>query len=223
MTTEINRAEAACFSGHRDISINDTEKVAGYVADAIATLYSNGYRVFFCGGARGFDTIAAREVIRFRTAHSDVRLIIAVPCVSQADKWPEDEQTLYRTILDDADEVITLSEKYYNGCMQRRNRFMVDHSSLCLCYLIRFKGGTWSTVRYALHEGLTVRNLAMRDSENAGMREKPWNYMYTYHSAQKNANTVRLYHSLQEKSRRMNTLKCLSGRRRSGKKSLTHL
>ena len=44
--------------------------------------------------------------------------------------------------------------------MQVRNRFMVDRSSLCICYMTAFQGGTASTVHYAQTQKLPVVNVA---------------------------------------------------------------
>ena len=44
--------------------------------------------------------------------------------------------------------------------MIKRNRYLVDNSSLCICYLTRQTGGTAYTVRYAESKGVTVLNLS---------------------------------------------------------------
>ena len=49
---------------------------------------------------------------------------------------------------------------YYNGCMQVRNRYLVDHSSACICYLNNLRSGTAYTVKYAESQGLQIINLA---------------------------------------------------------------
>ena len=45
--------------------------------------------------------------------------------------------------------------------MQARNRYMVDRSYLCIAYMVRLKGGTLSTVRYAISEDVPVINIAV--------------------------------------------------------------
>ena len=42
-----------------------------------------------------------------------------------------------------------------------RNRYMVDNSAFCVCYLNRQKGGTMYTALYAMQEGLPLLNLAI--------------------------------------------------------------
>ena len=85
-----------------------------------------------CGGALGCDTAAALEVIRFRSGHGGAKLVVAVPCSTQADRWPSGDRRIYRFILEHADDVVVLSENYYPGCMLSRDRYMVDSSSLSL-------------------------------------------------------------------------------------------
>lgn len=56
--------------------------------------------------------------------------------------------------------------------MMVRNRFMVDRSALCVCYLNKMKGGTMSTVAYAVQEKLSVLNLAMADDDAASSEQR---------------------------------------------------
>ena len=156
------REISVCFTGHRFIPTIDIPKIRSLLTLTIMDLYNKGYRHFYCGGALGFDTLAAEAVLALRKEHSDVVLHIAVPCVTQSDLWSETDQKRYRLILDKADYVHIMSEFYYRGCMEIRNRFMVDHSSLCVCWLLRFnRSGTMSTVKYAARQDIPVINLAL--------------------------------------------------------------
>ena len=188
----LNRGQTACFTGHRAIPAGTVPLVRTAVSTAVRQAYEAGYRTFLCGGARGFDLLAAQETLRLRENAPDLRLVIVVPCATQADRWPIADRKEYRAVLAAADATVVLADAYYDGCMQARNRYMVDRSSLCLCYMVRFEGGTWSTVRYALHEGITLKNLAMRNADPSVMKENAWNCISTFHSVSGNANTVRL-------------------------------
>lgn len=66
----------------------------------------------------------------------------------------------YKRILACSDKVVYTSERYYNGCMHKRNRHLVDNSSLCICYLTKQNGGTVYTVKYAKEKGFAVVNIA---------------------------------------------------------------
>ncbi|MDO4483399.1 MAG: SLOG family protein [Clostridia bacterium] len=156
-----------CFTGHRRLTAAEEASVGLRLDHVLAKLYQQGYRFFIAGGALGFDTLAAEAVIRLREYNNDVRLIVAVPCKSQASKWNPEEKARYDAILEQADETILLSRKYYTGCMHVRNRFMVNHASFVVCYLNSFSGGTFSTVTYALKNDKKVLNIAI-DSECLG-------------------------------------------------------
>jgi len=210
MNTEYQKSETVCFSGHRNIPAFELGSLKQRIQEAVRTAYNSGYRVFICGGARGFDTLAALEVLKHRSGHPDTRLVIAVPCLQQADRWPEKDRKIYRSILGQADEKVILSDFYYSGCMQNRNRYMVDSASLCICYMTRFEGGTWSTVRYAMRSALLVQNLAMPPGKGSTFKETSWNCTYTSPSVQENASIVLLSHSRRLKNRRthISTLYC---------------
>ena len=199
-------SETVCFTGHRMIPPEEVSVLRQKIRTSVQEAYERRYRVFICGGARGFDTIAAQEVLLIKNEYDDIRLVIAVPCASQADRWPQREKEIYQSILNRADEVIILSEEYYTGCMQNRNRYMVDNSSLCLCYLKSFEGGTWSTVRYALHKGISLKNLAMQN-DSVVLKEHSWSFICIYHFVLKNVSIVHLYHSGHPKNKSQSILK----------------
>ena len=159
----------ACFTGHRHLPPDKRDSVAAPLGRAIEEAYKNGYRRFMCGGALGFDTIAALQVLDSRKEHPDIKLILAIPCLDQAKRWSDHDRGIYDMISAQANEKIVLSPEYYQGCMQTRNRYMVDHSSLCICYLYSLHGGTAYTVRYAVSRDIPVINLAMEDSHPESM------------------------------------------------------
>lgn len=162
MSPQQTNENTLCFSGHRFIASSVTPRLERILAVKVAEAYDHGYRHFYCGGALGFDTMAARAVLELRQNHEDVCLHIAVPCSTQSDQWNADQRNEYNRVLSAADEVHVLSDHYYNGCMDIRNRYMVDHSSLCICWLTNFhRSGTMATVRYAMKQNITVVNLAM--------------------------------------------------------------
>ena len=177
---EIN---TACFTGHRRIDPSQVAAIRQRICDALRICYSDQIRWFMCGGALGFDTIAAEEIIRFRHDRPDVGLFLAIPCTGQADFWPYPDQIKYNEIRKLADDEIVLSDRYYNGCMQMRNRFMVQHSRRCISYLSYLSGGTGYTVRYALANHCEVMNLYEAQPNTPLFKERLWNYTFISHSA----------------------------------------
>ena len=62
-----------------------------------------------------------------------------------------------------ADKVVYMAQQYTPGCMHKRNRHLVDHSGVCVCYLTKESGGTAYTVNYAKRHGVEIINIAWRD------------------------------------------------------------
>lgn len=152
----------ACFTGHRFIADKDRDIVFSLTEKAIEEFYAKGYRRFFCGAAIGFDMLAAEAVLHMKTIYDDLRLILAIPCSEQYAKWADRDVKKWKLLCEKADRVDVLSEFYYDGCMEVRNRYMVDRSSLCICWLKSVKkGGTLQTVHLASENGLSIHNLAM--------------------------------------------------------------
>lgn len=110
----------------------------------------------------GFDTMAAQIVLRLQTTYPDIRLILFLPCVSQTRGWGTASIEEYERIKRLADNVIYVSQEYSKGCMFKRNRLLVDNSSICVCYLTEGRGGTAYTVNYAKTKRLTIINLAKK-------------------------------------------------------------
>ncbi len=141
--------KSCCFTGHRHIPEEKRSNLSAALRRIIKELVAeNGVTTFYAGGAQGFDTLAAMMVVEVREAFPNIRLIIVLPYANQTDRWGA------------ADEVVCLSEHYYNGCMFVRNRYLVDHSSICVSYQTKQSGGTAYTVKHALLKGLRVINLA---------------------------------------------------------------
>lgn len=163
------RMQTCCFTGHRQIPPEQREQIASKLESVIISLYQKGIRYYEAGGALGFDTLCARTVIRLRESCPGMKLILVLPCLTQTRGWrPEDVQE-YERIMALADKVVYTSQKYTRGCMHKRNRHLVDNSSVCICYLTKDNGGTAYTTRYAKKQGLEIVNIAC--GENASHRE----------------------------------------------------
>ncbi len=163
----IDRSKTCSFTGHRTIPDGMSEYLMKRVMDGVNYLYPLGIKTFLAGGAIGFDTLAAKAVIKCREAHEDIRLIMVIPCRDQARRWRQADIDTYERMKKLANDVIYLSEHYDKGCMHRRNRYLVDNSRTCICYLTQEGGGTAYTVKYAKDSGLTVFNLAQRKQRPA--------------------------------------------------------
>ena len=148
---------ACCFTGHRSLG-RDFDKQR--LRSEIEALICKGVKIFIAGGALGFDTEAATEVILQKMKGKDVKLYIYAPCTDQDKYWAPYQKTLYRKILEKADLVSMPSTPYTSQCMRERNYKMVDDSDYVIAYYNgEYRSGTGQTVRYAYKRSKQVINL----------------------------------------------------------------
>lgn len=147
------------FTGHRVIDEGERERICDLLRSAIKYAYADGCRDFMTGGALGFDTLAAQEVIKFRLLHRDVRLILCLPCMDQADAWSDRHRSMYSYILEAADEVIYAVESYTDTCMRERNFILASKCDILIAYCLRQKSGSAQTLRMADSMGKEIINL----------------------------------------------------------------
>ena len=152
--------QTCCFTGHRKIPLDQLESVTQRLRDAVIASIKDGYLYFGAGGALGFDTLAAQTVLDLKKDYPQIKLILVLPCKTQTRGWKQEDIEEYNRILKAADKVVYASQDYYNGCMHKRNRHLVDNSSLCICYLTEQTGGTAYTINYARNKGCMIVNLA---------------------------------------------------------------
>lgn len=162
---QTDRATTCCFSGYRvekmPFAANDprVDALTAALDRAIADAAAQGYTGFFSGMSTGFDLWAAEAVLRAQET-LPIQLFCAIPFDHQADRYSPEWKRRFNHCLLAADRVFVLSRDYYAGCYAARNRFMVDASSLLICYFDGKPGGTAQTVRMAKQNNLRIVNLA---------------------------------------------------------------
>ncbi len=161
------KQESCCFTGHRPDKLpwrydEQDPRCAALkrrIADAVESAYAEGFRHFLCGMALGSDLYFCESVLALREKHPEITLEAAIPCPTQADAWPPDQQARYRRLVDACDAETMVSAAYTPYCMLRRNRYMVDHASLVIAVFDGTPGGTRYTVEYAMKQGAEVVDL----------------------------------------------------------------
>lgn len=149
------------FTGHRRILPEHRAALAELISISIAHAYDLGCRKFITGGALGFDTEVAREVIRFRITHPDALLSVYVPFIGQEEQWSEAQRSAYSYIISNANEVKYISENYGKDCMKKRNKAMVDDCDILIAYVYKNRSGSSQTLRMAVEQGKEIRNLVL--------------------------------------------------------------
>ena len=149
-------SKTVCFTGHREIPGEYLAELNSRLDSMLDRLYSAGFRTYICGGAEGFDTLAALRVLALRERRGDVRLVLYLP-------YERVGSDAYRRVLAAADGVEYVDRAYSHGGTFERDRRMVDDSDACVAfYLSGRTGGTLYTVRYANKRGVPVVNIVPR-------------------------------------------------------------
>ena len=155
-TVEFDIEKAVAFTGHRQVDKNfDYIWFENFLRKGI----EKGYDHFFIGMALGFDTICFKTLEKLKKTYPHIKIVACIPCKEQDKKFTFEQKKVYKKMLDNADYRVLISENYTPYCMQERNAFMVDNSSLVIAYLQRNYGGTANTVNYAIKKGKRVYNI----------------------------------------------------------------
>ena len=149
------REHTCCFTGHRRLPA-DTDALYMALTAAVQRLAEEGIRYFGVGGALGFDELAARAVLSLRGAYPQLRLVLVVPCPQWHAPWSPEDRARYARLCAQADKVTAVSDQYEPGCMQRRNRYLVDNSAVCVAFCESDTGGAAYTLAYAQKQGLRI-------------------------------------------------------------------
>lgn len=163
------KQESCCFTGHRPAKLpwgyNESDprcvRLKERIADAVLLAYQEGYRHFLCGMALGCDLYFCEAVLALRQRYPEVTVEAAIPCPTQADAWPAAERQRYRELVARCDMETMVSGTYSSACMQRRDRYMVDHAALLIAAFDGTAGGTRYTVEYALRRGIEIFDVSI--------------------------------------------------------------
>lgn len=160
----MERERTCCFTGHRQLPWGDREedprcvRLRQDIRSALERAYAQGYRRFICGMARGCDLLFCEEVQALRDREEGVAVEAAVPCEGQTEHWPAAERERYERLLGLCDFETVVQRTYDRDCMLRRDRYMVDRSSLVIAAYdgVSQRGGTFYTAAYALKQGVRI-------------------------------------------------------------------
>lgn len=111
---------------------------------------------FISGMALGTDLMAAEIVLDLKVSYPGITLESAIPCETQAVKWTVSQRERYYDIAAQCDKETMLQSHYTPDCMDKRNRYMVDHADFILAVWNGKPSGTGRTVTYARGKNRTV-------------------------------------------------------------------
>lgn len=167
----MDKQRSCCFTGHREGKLpwgsreNDSrcEALKESIYDAVEALYRGGVRHYICGMATGCDFYFCEAVIALRELHGEITLEAAIPFEEQSRNWSGEQRRRYERLISLCDYHTVVQKEYSSDCYMRRNRYMVDSSSVLLAAYNGRPGGTMSTLLYAMRQGLEVIQLPIEE------------------------------------------------------------
>lgn len=165
------KEKTVCFTGHRPEKLPCYNSLNKGLLNMIRSMIyyhayvaaQEGYEYFISGLARGVDLWAAEAVLELKNKFPDIKLVCAKPFPDHGNAFKGEELLTLGNILEQADEIICVSDHYSPGCYYTRNRFMVDNSSFIIGVVDNFKSGTGQTIEYAKKKGLRMKLINVED------------------------------------------------------------
>ena len=151
---------AAAFTGYRpqklsfgnDLNHPDAIRLRACLKAEYERLIRHGFRQFLTGGALGCDLMAAEVILELKKElgrKPRIMHLLCMPCHNYTAKWSDEDKERLERIKRESISFYVSESPYYNGCMQVRNKYMVDTSRVLLAVYDGQKGGTHNTVEYA--------------------------------------------------------------------------
>lgn len=159
------RDKTCAFTGHRPQSLpfgfNEADERCTELKKAlreqiIRVIEEESATHFISGMAIGVDMYAAEIVLGLKSKYPGITLEAAIPCESQAEKWSEEHRDRYFDIISRCDKETLLQTRYTPDCMDKRNRYMVDHADVLIAVWDGHPSGTAKTVMYAQNQGKPI-------------------------------------------------------------------
>ncbi len=162
--------ELSCsFTGHRVSKLpwgnNEGDKrcieLKHKIYDTVESVYLAGKRHFICGMATGCDMYFCEAVFELRKIYNDITVEAAIPWEGQSDAWSNILKARYAALKDECDFQTLVQKTYSSGCMMRRNKYMVDNSSVLIACYNGKSGGTQRTMLYAIRQGVEIIEISI--------------------------------------------------------------
>lgn len=195
-----DRSRTVCFSGHRQEKLPDKGNTSSLKMKVILSMLyyeiyksiEDGYDTFIVGGSRGIDLMAAEFVYQFIHQGKNIRLIVAMPHPDFGSNFKGSDLYMRGNAIAEAELVVNVSEKYFEGCYSKRNQFMVNHSSRLIAVVSDWRSGTGQTIRYAQSAGIDTR--IINADKISQMADKPDNDVEITEEKTAVKNLIKLYY-----------------------------
>lgn len=149
--------KTCCFTGPRpkNYSWGNEKKCEAKIEErlksAVQEAVKRGYRHFISGMAAGIDLLSAKIVLQLREDMLERGIVLeaAIPFPDQPRRWKEQTKREYASILSRCDKVHYIADAFSLEAYKKRDKYMVDKSSLLIAVEGKPNGGTARTIAYA--------------------------------------------------------------------------
>jgi len=162
----MNYTKKICsFTGYRTKKLSESLAAGSLSSDSLkkilklemAKMLDRDFETFQCGMALGADLIFAEAALELKREYPPTRFVAVIPCLEHDRGWNQTDRRLCREAAEKADGVVIVSNtRYYDGCMARRNRYLVDNCDELLAVYDGKPGGTMQTINFAKERGIRV-------------------------------------------------------------------
>lgn len=154
--------KTCCVTGHRDIPIEQVERIKRKLRREIESAVADGFTHFLSGFAEGADQYFAEIVAEFCERDERLSLEAAIPYRGRLERLGQYAET--RRLLMACRKISVISEEYAKDVYQKRNQYMVEQSERMIAvYDGRETGGTAGTIRFARKKGIELREIHITD------------------------------------------------------------
>ncbi len=131
--------------------------------DQFISLYEQGVRRFYVGGALGTDMWSGEILLRLKEqpGYADIELVVALPFEGHDAEWDARSKSRLKFLIAHSAEAVTVGTTAEPAaiCYKKRNYYMVDRADCLLAVYDNdrsIRSGTGMTVNYAKKKGLPI-------------------------------------------------------------------
>lgn len=163
--------KSICFSGHRAEKIQSLtgEYYENFVQILKSILYiklskyiEDGFNKFYVGMSTGVDLWVGETLVELKlTQYPNLDIVAVRPFSKHGSNFSIEDKAIYKSILENALEVVCVHNTRSRYSYLTRNRYMVDNSNKLYALMFNLNSGTGYTINYAETKGKSVEILNM--------------------------------------------------------------
>ena len=142
--------------GHREVYQSIEKEIDELIIELIE---NHNTDTFFTGGMGEFDKLFSSAIRRAQKIYPDIKLILVKPYfTAEMNRHKSFYQNYYSSVII-PEELIGV---HYKSAITKRNKWIIDNSNYCICYVCRDFGGAYSAMKYAEKKNKLYINLGKK-------------------------------------------------------------